>query len=116
MKFSSNDPLLKERRKILRNNSTKQEVILWGQLNQNRLGVKFRRQFGIGPYIIDFYNHEHKLVIELDGSQHYKESGLDYDKERDNYLASLGFRVIRFSNYEIDANLESVLLEIKKYI
>ena len=116
MKFLHNDPLLKHRRKNLRNGSTKEERLLWKYLKNDQLGVKFRRQFGIGPYIVDLVCFEKKLVIELDGSQHYYENGLEYDKVRDSYLRELDYIVLRFTNKEVVESIDYVILEIQKYI
>ena len=87
---------------------------LWHYLRNKKLGVKFRRQHGIGPYVVDFYCKENNLVIESDGAQHKDEK--EYDKERDNYMETLGIKVLRFWNGEIDKNTEKVLQKIKDYI
>lgn len=105
---------LKSNRKNLRKSATPQEIILWSRLRRNQLGVKFRRQHSMGNYIIDFYCPEKKLAIELDGWQH-KENML-YDTERTAFLASLGIRVLRFWNNEINSNLTEVLSKIQKLI
>ncbi len=99
-----------ERRKQLRKQSTPEEYKLWFLLKNKNLGVKFRRQHGIGPYIVDFYCKEKNLIIELDGSQHLENQ--DYDKERSNYLNVLGLKVLRFWNNEINTNMEGVLIKI----
>ena len=99
------------RRKILRKEVTPEEYTLWFHLKGDRLGVKFRRQHGIGPYIADFYCKEKNLIIELDGSQHMEAK--EYDKERDLYLKTLGIKVVRFWNNEINTNLIQVLRKIK---
>ncbi len=99
-------------RKKLRNESTEEEIILWSQLKNSQLGFKFRRQAGFGKYIVDFYCPSHKLVIELDGSQHL-EDNLNYDNERTQYLNSLGLKVLRIWNNDIRGNLAGVLEEIK---
>lgn len=101
----------KQFRKNLRKSSTPQEKILWSRLRNNQLGQKFRRQHSIGKYMVDFYCPERRLIIEIDGSQHI-ELQRDYDKERDNYLEDLGFKVLRFWDNEINNNLEGVLLKI----
>ena len=109
-----NKSKFKERRKELRKSSTPQEFKLWLYLKTKNLGVKFRRQQSIGPYIADFYCKEKNLVIELDGSQHVETK--EYDKERDSYLQTLGIKVIRFWNNEIDKNMDGVLIKIKEKI
>ncbi len=100
-----------ERRKILRNALTPEEYKLWFHLKGKNLRVKYRRQQGIGPYIADFYCKEKNLVIELDGSRHL--DAKQYDEERDLYLQTLGIKVIRFWNNDINKNMEGVLLKIK---
>ena|SRR3989338_871276 len=102
-----------ERRKALRKNLTPQELKLWFYLKSSKFGVKFRRQHGIGPYIADFYCKEKNLVIEIDGSGHKEEK--EYDNERNEYMKTLGLKVIRFWNSEIDKNIEEILKKIKKY-
>ena len=104
------------RRRKLRKRQTKQEKILWDFLRNRILKVKFRRQYGIGGYILDFYCPEIKLVIELDGWQHLEKDHREYDKERTNFLKVFGCTVFRFSNSDIDNNLENVLQDIDKFI
>ena len=104
---------LKERRKELRNNLTSAEATIWIHLQRKQLGGrKFRRQHSIGNYIVDFYCPSEKLIIELDGEQHYTSEGLVYDARRTEYLNSKGYRVIRFENSEIFYGLELVLEKI----
>ena len=102
------------RRRELRKSLTPQELKLWFYLKGKKLGVKFRRQQGIGPYIADFYCKEKNLVIEIDGSRHVDEK--EYDKERNEYMQLLGIKVVRFWNSEIDKNLEGVLLKMRELI
>ena len=106
---------LVELRKDLRNNLTPAEAVLWTALQKRKIdGRKFRRQHSIGKYIVDFYCPSEKLVIELDGSDHYTPEGSDYDEKRDAYLYGLGVRVLRFENNEIH-HLEQVLENIKTH-
>ena len=114
MRFIHNDPLMKDRRRSLRNNSTPEEVIVWNYLKASGLGKPFRRQFGIGPYIVDFYCFKLKLVIELDGPVH--DSRQEYDSERDGFLAGHGCTVLHFKNQTIRDNLQGVLEKIKQTI
>lgn len=107
-------PELTKRRQELRNSATETEQLLWEQLRSEKLGVKFRRQHSIGNYIADFYCPSKKLVIEIDGSQHYTNEGLEYDKVRDEFIGSLGIKIIRFSNREILEDLVGVLEKIKE--
>ena len=109
-----NKSIMKDRRKELRKSLTQQELKLWFYLKGKNLGVKFRRQHGIGPYIVDFYCKEKNLVIEIDGPQHMEAK--EYDTERDNYIKSLDIKVFRFWNNEIDKNIEGILKKIKDYI
>lgn len=105
---------LKEFRKELRNNATPAEKTLWRFLKNKQLqGRKFRRQFSVGNYILDFYCTSEKLCIELDGAGHYNDAGFEYDQERTLFLNNLGIRVIRFENKEVFEALESVLECIK---
>jgi very-short-patch-repair endonuclease len=110
----NNLPILKERRKELRNRLTETERILWTMLKDKNIGGrKFRRQHSIGFYIVDFYCPSEKLVIELDGSQHYTTEGIAKDNERDEHLMLLGIKVIRFTNEEVKNNLSLVLKRIE---
>ncbi len=94
----------------LRKNSTVEEKILWSYLrNRELFPFKFRRQFVLDPYIIDFYCDKLKLVIELDGSQHADDEKLEYDKKRTEFLERYGIKVVRFWNDEIHKNLEGVI-------
>ncbi len=70
----------------------------------------------IGNYIVDFYCAKSKVVIELDGSQHFEDKGIEYDVKRDEYLKSLGLTVLRYSNYEVDTNFYGVCTDIMKNI
>jgi very-short-patch-repair endonuclease len=106
-----------ERSRKLRKDSTPQEIILWAQLKDRRFyNLKFRRQYSIGNYIVDFICLEKKLVIELDGWQHKEEPQERYDKERNKFLEKIGFRVLRFWNNEINSNLNGVILKIEENI
>ena len=102
--------------RVLRKNQTPQEQKLWNLIRNNQLGVKFKRQYPIGNYIVDFVCREKWLVIELDGSQHNENENILNDNERTLYLNSRGFKVIRFWNNDINSNIDGVILEIKKYI
>lgn len=105
-----NKKIYKQRRQDLRNNCTDAESQLWQKLKGTQLGVKFRRQHGIGDYIVDFYCPAKKLVIELDGSQHMENQ--EYDAIRTNFLNAQGIKVLRFWNNEVMANMEGVLQTI----
>ena len=86
---------------------TKEEAHLWYQF-LCRYPYRFRRQYVIGNYIVDFYCHQAKLVVELDGSQHYTPEEMKYDQKRTAYLESLGLKVIRFSNLDVIHNFRAV--------
>jgi very-short-patch-repair endonuclease len=103
--------------RILRKNQTDAERKLWSVLRNRRLaGAKFRRQFPIGKYILDFYAPEYKLGIEADGGQHYEEKGRLKDKQRSEELSQLGVDIIRFSDREILNNIEGVYWMIQENI
>jgi very-short-patch-repair endonuclease len=87
------------------------EKILWKELETNKLqNLHFRRQQIIHGYFADFYCHQYELIVELDGEIH--ELQKDYDADREAYLVSLGFRIIRFKNQEVTNNLKDVLQKI----
>jgi len=110
----NNRPELKDFRKKLRNNSTSAEASLWIRLKNKQLeGRKFRRQFSVDNYILDFYCTSEKLCIELDGAGHFTDAGFEYDEERTAVLNNHGIRVIRFENKEVFDSIESVMETIK---
>ncbi len=98
------------KRLLLRRDQTPQEVILWSKLRNNQLGFKFKRQYSVGPYVLDFYCPIKKLAIELDGSQHLENK--EYDIERSEYLVVFNIKVLRFWNNEINTNLDGVIIKI----
>ena len=107
----------KEKRRSLRRTQTDVEKIMWSKLRGKRFfDLKFFRQYGIGEYIADFYCPSKKLVIELDGSQHYMEEGKEYDMIREEYMKSCGIKTIRFSNLDIINNINRVLEKIKNEV
>jgi very-short-patch-repair endonuclease len=96
--------------KELRERETRSEQMLWEVLRDKKfMNLKFRRQHPISKYIADFYNHELKIVIELDGKIHDEQEQIKYDIERDNYLKSQNIKVIRIRNEQIMLNMEEVL-------
>ena len=106
-----------EKARILRKNMTKQERILWTFLRKKNINnLKFRRQYPIGNYIVDFICNEKKLIIEIDGGQHNENKNITYDQERTKYIESKGYKVIRFWNNDIDNNIEEVYLDILKHL
>jgi very-short-patch-repair endonuclease len=101
------------RRKELRNNLTPAEAALWSLVKNSKLaGRKFRRQQGIGSYIVDFCCPAEHLVIELDGEVHNDPKQAAYDLLRDEQIRALGFRILRFENKEVFVNTEAVLAAI----
>ena len=97
--------------KTLRKNMTKEERHLWYDFLKT-LPITVNRQKVIGNYIVDFYIATAKLVIELDGSQHYEEKGVENDAKRDEFLNSLGVKVLRYSNLDVNQRFESVCQDI----
>jgi very-short-patch-repair endonuclease len=102
--------------RALRQKMTVAERKFWSLVRGNRLGVKFRRQVPIGTYIVDFFCFSAKLVVELDGSQHYRAEGKEYDFHRDEYLGAHGLTVVRFSNKEFLANQDGVISVIRERV
>ena len=97
----------------LRSEMTHAEMRLWARIRAKQFqGLKFRRQHGIGPYIVDFYCPEKSLVIEVDGDTHAEPSQIFKDERRDRYLQSLSLRVIRYTNDDIVLNLNGVLEDL----
>ena len=113
MKIINNISSLFQRRKELRNNSTPEEILLWLRLKNSQTGLKFRRQHSIGGYIVDFYCPVKKLAIEIDGPQHFTKENMKYDKIRSEYLDGLNIKVLRFTNLEINNEMEKVLEKIR---
>jgi len=101
---------MKDRSRSLRRNATDVEQLIWNELRAHRLnGASFRRQKAVGPYVVDFVCIDAMLVIELDGGQHFEREGVRRDARRDAFLASKGFRVLRFNNYDVLNNKDGVL-------
>ncbi|SPF40524.1 conserved hypothetical protein [Syntrophobacter sp. SbD1] len=107
LRFNRN---LKPFARELRKNMTDAEQALWSKLRRKQLnGLIFYRQRNIGNYIVDFYCPAAKLIVELDGGQHYSVEGRAKDKTRDEYLVNLGLNVLRFSDLDILKNMDGVL-------
>jgi very-short-patch-repair endonuclease len=103
------------RRRALRQHSTDAERRLWKLLRARQfLGLKFRRQHPVGPYIVDFYCTALRIAIELDGGQHFTAEGQAYDKRRSDYLVCHGVRVLRFDNRELFQELGGTLEVIRR--
>ena len=108
---------LKSFRSTLRNRSTSAEAALWNILKSRNLdGRKFRRQYSIDNYIVDFCCPAEKLVIELDGAPHGEYYKIYEDENRDKYIESLGFTVIRFENRIVFQEPDFLISEIRKVI
>ena len=110
------DPKLTSLAVTLRKNMTKEEKHLWYDFLR-QYDVKFYRQKVIGKYIVDFYCPAAKLVVELDGSQHYdNDDSVRYDKERSNFLNNLGIAVMRFTNKEVHERFREICEMIDRYV
>lgn len=96
-----------QRAREMRSNMTEPEKRMWYQCLK-QLPHRFRRQRPFGPYIVDFYCADQKLVIEIDGDSHTTADVIAYDEERTTFLEGLGLRVIRFSNLDVMENIEGV--------
>ena len=105
-----------ENARRLRSKMTLTEKILWEELKNKKLGVKFRRQHPINCFILDFYCHERRLSVEIDGIHHYEKEQIEIDKNKTYYLQSMGIIEIRFDNIDITENLDLVLEKIRSFI
>lgn len=108
-----NNSALKQRAQSLRKakNATPQEKQLWYHFLKDH-PLQFHRQVTFGSYIVDFYCPALKLVIEIDGSQHYEPDAMKYDAIRTDYLNACGCTVVRYSNYDVDHHFSSVCEDI----
>ncbi|MBN1177101.1 MAG: DUF559 domain-containing protein [Dehalococcoidales bacterium] len=107
---------LKEPARKLRENMTDAEKCLWSRLRSKHLGYMFSRQKPIGDYIVDFYCHKARLVVEVDGGQHFTVDTASNDRVRDEYMRSLGLTVLRFSNSDVMKNTDGVTETIYKFL
>ena len=106
-----------ERARALRKNQTEAERKLWHTIRLRQLnGYKFRRQYPLGRYIVDFVCLEKKLIVELDGGHHGEDGQMEHDLERDQWLRSQGFRVLRIWNARVFKEHRFVLDEIYYYL
>jgi very-short-patch-repair endonuclease len=104
---------LKHPSRQLRENMTDAERCLWAKIRRKQLkGYQFYRQKPIGDYIVDFFCPKIRLVIEVDGGQHFSDEMREYDRIRDDYLHSLGLRVLRFTNTDVLTRIEAVVESI----
>ena len=112
MTFANYYHKLKSRARELRRQGILAETIFWKQVRAKKFGYNFYRQKPLGNYIVDFYCPALKLVVEIDGSSHQDRK--QYDKIREEFLQSIGLRVIRFSDTEIKDNIHSVIKTLKE--
>jgi len=113
--FYNASPKIHERARMLRKKMTKAEKTLWQHIRNRKLNrLKFRRQHPINIFIADFYCHEKKLVLEIDGGIHLNASQKQYDIGRTAELENFGIHVLRFSNEDILLNINSVLQGIQE--
>ncbi len=107
----------KEKRRLLRKNMPPAELILWSKLRSKSLnGCKFRRQYSIGTYIVDFYCPQLKLAIEIDGESHFIDGADTYDRNRQTIIESFGISFLRFTNRDVYERLEGVIDKILERI
>lgn len=115
--FYGANPEIFKRAAELRKNMTEAEKILWSALRRKQIkGKRFRRQHPVNTFIVDFYCHEAKLIIEVDGGIHNIEEQKEYDHGRSEELEQLGLKIIRFTNEQVLQNLNKVIKEIKENI
>lgn len=112
----ANYGVLKANAKNNRNNPTEAESCLWHHLSKDELGVRFRRQYVIDNFIVDFVCLKKKLIIEIDGGYHFEENQQLSDEARTSISEKLGFRVIRFTNEEVLFDIETTISKIKNII
>lgn len=112
-----NQSFHKDNRQKLRKNMPPAEVILWTYLKNRQIkGYKFRRQYSISNFIIDFYVPKVKLAVEIDGESHASEIAETYDTQRQKQIETLGVNFLRFTNWDVYENLEGVLEEISNHL
>jgi len=108
---------MEERRRSLRSQATLTEARLWEYIRKKHiLGVRFRRQYSIGKYIVDFYSPQLKLAIEIDGKSHDTHSKQEYDAIREKEIKALGIIMLRFRNHEVLDELDNVVKKIESAI
>ncbi len=114
--FLNASRIIFETAKGLREKETEAEKILWQYLGKWPLGYKFRRQHAMSKYVVDFYCHALKIIIEVDGSIHEVDSIKKHDEERQQFLEDNGMSFLRFTNDEVKNNIEQVKRNIEAYI
>lgn len=117
MNYLRNDHALKQRRRELRRNQTEAEKAFWAHVRNGRFhGMKFFRQYSVGPYILDFYCPAIKLAVELDGGQHNQDENRVYDTARSEFLRTHGIEVLRFWNHDVLLDVQSVLARVEEKV
>ncbi|MBU1297905.1 MAG: endonuclease domain-containing protein [Bacteroidetes bacterium] len=112
-----NKSSMKERRRFLRSHMTEAEIKLWSKIRKRQIGeTKFRRQYSVGSYVLDFYCPEHKLAIEIDGTSHDRKDAREYDNVREDEIKQLGIHFLRFKNEEVLREIENVVTKINETI
>ncbi|MEA5598966.1 endonuclease domain-containing protein [Rivularia sp. UHCC 0363] len=100
----------KGKRRQLRQDIVKAEKIIWDKIRNKQIeNCKFRRQYSVDKFVIDFYSPILKLAIEIDGESHFMEGAAEYDRERQTYIESFGIKFVRFTNNDVYNNLDGVL-------
>jgi very-short-patch-repair endonuclease len=113
MALHYNKSIMKQRRKSLRHSMPKAEVILWTYLSRRQMhGYKFRRQYSVDQYVLDFYCPRLKLAVEVDGESHFKTGAKEYDKIRQEYIETFGIQFLRVTNDNVCHNIEGVVQTI----
>jgi very-short-patch-repair endonuclease len=117
MAYNDRNKELVKNARSLRRNMTRSEAILWSRIRSKQIdGLKFRRQQPIFDYIVDFYCHELRLVIEVDGEIHDLEEVKKYDIRREKILKLNGYNVLRLTNFEVETNIDKTIGLIRNYI
>jgi len=115
--FYGASPNTFDKARLLRNNMTEAEKIVWDKLkNRKVFKARFRRQHPVGSFIVDFYCHEYKLAIEIDGEIHLKTEVNEYDDGRSHDIEKFGIKILRFTNNEVFTNLNKIIEEILENI
>lgn len=110
-----NKSIEKAKRRQLRNDSPSAELKIWSSLRRKNLaGYKFRRQYSVGPYVLDFYRPALKLAVEIDGDSHFIGTAVDDDERRQAFMETFGIRFLRFTNQQVYDNLDGVLESITR--
>jgi very-short-patch-repair endonuclease len=107
----------KQKRRQLRSNMTQAETMVWSKLRGKQMcNHKFRRQYSVGSYVIDFYCPALKLAVEIDGDSHFEEGIEAYDQQRQTFIENFGIRFLRFANREVYENLDGVSDAIRQAV